>query len=244
MPEQPFTPGVAVGRSKPLSRKEREVERTRRDILEAAARSFARKGFHATTMEHIAVESGYAASSLYTYFKGKDDIYQSLLRVIADEFATTFAEPVLPELDFRARFEWLLRRQFSLAEERREFLVMFAASQSTLPGQPLGDGASPEREHYSRFVQLMAELLQRGIDEGALRGNDATDFAHWVVATTNVTCFRWVSGEIEGSLCDQVPGLMDFIFRGIGQAETKAAKETETETETEAAKGNKESKQT
>ena len=219
MPEQSFSPTDPQSRGKPLSRKERELERNRRDILEAAARSFARKGFHATTMEHIALESGYAASSLYTYFKGKDDIYQSLLKVIAEEFAATFSEPVLPELDFRARFEWLMRRQFALAEQRREFLVMFAASQSTLPGQPLGDGSSPEREHYARFVQLMAELLQRGIDEGAVRGNDATEFAHWIVATTNVTCFRWVSGEIEGSLCDCVPALMDFIFRGIGSAE-------------------------
>lgn len=214
MPEPLFRPSAAEDGCKQLSRKERDLERTRRDILEAAARSFARKGFHATTMEHVAAESGYAASSLYTYFKGKDDIYQSLLAVIADEFAETFSEPMLPELDFRARFEWLVRRQFSLVEQRREFLVMFV-SQNTVGGQPLGGGASPEREHYRRCVQFMAALLQRGIDERALRADCATDMAYWVVGATNATLFRWVSGELEGSIFDCVPRLLDFIFRGI-----------------------------
>ena len=214
MPEPRFSPTADRGGGNKPSRKERELQRSRRDILEAAARSFARKGFHATTMEHIASESGYAASSLYTYFKGKDEIYHSLLAAIADDFAEIFNEPLLSHLDFRVRFEWILRRQFSLVEERREFLVMFA-SQSTLTGEPLGTEASPEREHYKRCVQQMVELLQLGMEEGAVRPGNATDMAYWVVGASNATCFRWVSGEIEGSLSGYAKGLIDFVFGGI-----------------------------
>jgi len=45
-------------------RRAREIARTRQDILEAAARAFARNGYQAVTMQEIAREAGYTAASL------------------------------------------------------------------------------------------------------------------------------------------------------------------------------------
>lgn len=55
-------------------RKEREKERRRDDIIDAAAKLF-KKGYENVTMEDIARESELARSTLYLYFKNKDDIY-------------------------------------------------------------------------------------------------------------------------------------------------------------------------
>ncbi|MCX7983417.1 MAG: TetR/AcrR family transcriptional regulator [Bacteroidetes bacterium] len=49
------------------------------EILEASKRVFQRWGFKKTTMDDIARESGKAKSSLYYYFKSKDDIIDALL---------------------------------------------------------------------------------------------------------------------------------------------------------------------
>jgi TetR/AcrR family fatty acid metabolism transcriptional regulator len=40
-------------------------------ILEAAARVFAEKGFHATTVKDVALAAGVAPGSIYNYFEGK-----------------------------------------------------------------------------------------------------------------------------------------------------------------------------
>jgi AcrR family transcriptional regulator len=54
------------------------LERRRRQIMDAAARCFARKGFHETTLQDVFRESGLSAGAVYRYFKSKDDLVQAI----------------------------------------------------------------------------------------------------------------------------------------------------------------------
>ncbi|MFF0493572.1 TetR/AcrR family transcriptional regulator [Nocardia sp. NPDC004068] len=54
------------------------LERRRRQILDAAQECFARKGFHATSMQDVFAESGLSAGAVYRYFKSKDDLIAAL----------------------------------------------------------------------------------------------------------------------------------------------------------------------
>jgi len=64
-------------------RKEREKERRRQQIMVAAKRIFANKGFGRATMEDIANEAELSPGTLYLYFKSKDELCVSLsLRVL------------------------------------------------------------------------------------------------------------------------------------------------------------------
>ena len=49
-----------------------------REILSAAHRCFARRGFHETTMQEIADEAGLSAGALYRYFEGKEALIRAL----------------------------------------------------------------------------------------------------------------------------------------------------------------------
>jgi len=51
----------------------------RADIITAAEKIFARKGFHAATMDEIAQTLDLAKGTLYLYFKSKDDLLFSIL---------------------------------------------------------------------------------------------------------------------------------------------------------------------
>ena len=64
-------------------RKEREKERRRQQIIVAAKRIFANKGFGRATMEDIANEAELSPGTLYLYFRSKDELCVSLsLRVL------------------------------------------------------------------------------------------------------------------------------------------------------------------
>lgn len=52
----------------------------RRAILEAAARVFARKGFHAARVADVASEAGVAHGLLYHYFTSKDEVLETVFR--------------------------------------------------------------------------------------------------------------------------------------------------------------------
>lgn len=82
-----------------LSRAEAKA-RTRELLLQAAARTFARKGFAGASVEEIAEEAGFSIGALYSNFTGKEELFLELMtgrahdrvneaaQALADEHAT------------------------------------------------------------------------------------------------------------------------------------------------------------
>lgn len=69
-------------RTKPigaLSRQRARTEATRRKLLAAAERIFARDGFEAARLEEIAAAAGYTRGAFYANFRDKEDLFLVLL---------------------------------------------------------------------------------------------------------------------------------------------------------------------
>ncbi|MFW9866350.1 MAG: TetR/AcrR family transcriptional regulator [Candidatus Thorarchaeota archaeon] len=60
------------------TRKEREKESRRNDIINVAERLFLSQGFEDTKMEQIAYEAEFSKGTLYNYFESKDDLYLTI----------------------------------------------------------------------------------------------------------------------------------------------------------------------
>ena len=69
-----------------VSRKQREEERHRREVLKAALDLFSRKGFERTTMAEIAEQAEFAIGTLYKLFKDKEALYRALILETAQEY--------------------------------------------------------------------------------------------------------------------------------------------------------------
>lgn len=109
-------------RAATAGRRAREIERTRQDIVEAAARVFAVAGYHDATMQAIAKEAGFTAASLYTYFESKDEIHEALLLELRRTMLGVFEEHVPSGLTFEQRLELLVQRQLTVVASRRDAL--------------------------------------------------------------------------------------------------------------------------
>ncbi|MBO2458812.1 TetR/AcrR family transcriptional regulator [Actinomadura violacea] len=66
------------GKPKRLTRAEAKA-RTRRLLLDAAARTFARKGYAGASVEEIAEAAGYSIGALYSNFGGKEELFIELM---------------------------------------------------------------------------------------------------------------------------------------------------------------------
>ena len=53
-------------------------EQTRREILDAAGRAFARRGFHGASVETVAAEAGLSTGAVYSNFKSKEELFLTL----------------------------------------------------------------------------------------------------------------------------------------------------------------------
>jgi AcrR family transcriptional regulator len=67
------------------SRREERKEETRAELIAAAARVFAHRGFHGASLQEISREAGYSTGAIYWHFQGKDDLFLA----VYESYATT-----------------------------------------------------------------------------------------------------------------------------------------------------------
>ena len=195
--------------------KTRRQAQGRAAILAAAARAFAARGLHGTTIDDIARETGFAPSSLYRYFPSKHDLHLALLDATADEMLAPFADPLLPTLKFRERLEWLLRRQLATIEQHRESFVVFASQRAAVERDDSQTGSGGPKSAYERWVTALEDVLEVGVNDGSLRALNPRDMAYFVAGALNTTVFRWMRGKLPQPLQAYVPTLMGMILRGV-----------------------------
>lgn len=94
-------------------------EATRNDILDAAERLMAKRGFNATSIAEICSMSGLPVGSIYWHFKSKDGLLAAVMERGNEQFFAGFPDPTTLPGTPRERFD-----------------VWFAANTEKLAGRP------------------------------------------------------------------------------------------------------------
>jgi TetR/AcrR family transcriptional regulator, fatty acid metabolism regulator protein len=151
------------------------VEDKRQQLLSAAVRVFARKGFHASRVGDIAVEAGVAHGLLYHYFKSKDQVLEAvfhenwsiLIARIASVEETD--EPAADQIRHIAAI--VLRTWLHLPDVVRVVIQEFGRSQEL--AERVGELTLP--------IDALERVIARGIERGEFRKDVDPAFAATVV---------------------------------------------------------------
>jgi AcrR family transcriptional regulator len=146
------------------------VARARREqIIEAATRVFAEKGFRRATTREVAREAGISEGTIYNYFEDKDDLLMAILHRLneTERRAEDFEEGTAT--DFREFLEEYLRRRMSLIWENQE--VFRVVLSEMLVNAEL-------RDLYLRRVieptmRMAEENFRSRMEQGEVRRTDA-----------------------------------------------------------------------
>lgn len=81
-----------LDRRRTTAKSQSPTEATSRDqLLAAASRVFARRGYHGASMNEIATEAGFSKGALYWNFDGKEDLFFALLDALDERLRTLIA---------------------------------------------------------------------------------------------------------------------------------------------------------
>lgn len=198
---------AAGTKAAPRELKQERAGRTRRQLLHAAARAFAEKGFPAVTLQDIADLAEVTKGAVYFHFTNKEAVAVA----VTEEFygqLPAIAESVtarqLPPLDAVA--ELLLQTAVAL----RDNPVMQAGARLQIERNLVAaDMPTP----FSGFTQLITELLAQAQDEGTLRRTtDITVMARVIVAAFfGSQHISWVQHNRE-DLTTRVREIVDVIL--------------------------------
>jgi AcrR family transcriptional regulator len=131
-------------------------------ILDAAERCFVRSGFHRTTMQDVAAESGMSPGNLYRYFKSKDAIVVGLAERdrarIGDDFsAFAGAEDVL------AVFRAMAWKHFAEEPRERAILCLEIWSEATRNEAFASITQGFDNDIIGRMTAVFQEAKDRGV---------------------------------------------------------------------------------
>jgi AcrR family transcriptional regulator len=87
--------------------RERKKQRTREQIIEAAMRLFAERGYHATTIADIATAADVAPRTFFSYFPSKEAVVFHNVERDLDGLATTLRDRLPGETVFDALRRWI-----------------------------------------------------------------------------------------------------------------------------------------
>jgi AcrR family transcriptional regulator len=155
----------------PLTLRERNRLNTRRELLDAALKVFAERGFAGTAVEAIAAEAGASKVTLYAYFpSGRDGLFRELYEEINTELLDLAAAP-------HADASGLVDRVAALTLPLLEIGARPLVGRFYSNSDPTVEAAvAPVRGHASRvYAQLLAEDITAARDAGAMAAGVAAD---------------------------------------------------------------------
>ncbi len=135
-------------------------------IIKAAIKIFTEKGYHGSTMDEIAKEVGVSKATLYTYFKGKEDI----LKVIWISLNQTL-------IDIQKSFEGydyleVLEEVYKMMSESEGLSLSFEMTALSSYNKNI---KKLNKDAYNRKLEGLKTFLQDQQDKGKIRDDMEAD---------------------------------------------------------------------
>ena len=152
-------------------RRKQALEKFHRDnIMSAAGELFEKKGIDGTTMDDIAKHADYSKSTIYVYFKSKEEIYNSILVNYADTLAGEIADAMSGVRSFPESFISVCNSICSFKQRFPDYFEGISKGEDISIGIPSGKTA-PE---LPEIEEVISELIARGRSEKLIAKNADT----------------------------------------------------------------------
>lgn len=121
----------------------------REEILDAAARLFARRGFHGVSIDDIGAAVGISGPGLYRHFPGKTAVLAEMLLRISQQLLEEGSRAVVAAADAPAALAALVRGHIDFALGQPALI--------TVHDRELGNVPEPDRRRIRRLQRLYVE---------------------------------------------------------------------------------------
>lgn len=155
------------------------AEDRKQQLLESAARCFARHGYRGTTTAMIAAEAGVTEPIIYRHFRNKHDLFIALIEEVGErvfnnwEAVTAHAETPL------AKLQAMMYTNPATSDPWTASVYQLLFHASTEISEPAIQQAI--RDHYERYVTALASIMRDAQKAGEIRDDVPGDWLAWQI---------------------------------------------------------------
>lgn len=193
---------------------------TRKLILDTALDVFLAEGYAKTTIAKISLQAKVGYGTVYSHFKGKDDILNKVVDNVLDEFYNLLEVPFAPATleEARSAYYELVLTSFRLSEQHRPIMNVYQ--------EALGQSQSIF-EHWQnvkdQFIRSSARSFAYSQEKGLANSFDIQLVAKAYILL--VDRFIWeVVDKKETNLEHVANTIIDMLFHGFFNAGSKRGK--------------------
>ncbi|MEX2278473.1 MAG: TetR/AcrR family transcriptional regulator [Acidimicrobiia bacterium] len=188
-----------------------DTRNTRADVVQAAGRLFAERGYHGTSMRDLGRELGLQGSSLYSHIRSKEDLLVDVVQRAAELFEASAAKAMAAEGTHRHRLRTLVAGHVDVLLDHVDEARTFLNEARSLDGPNRARVVAARDGYEAQFRQVLAE----GVTDGEFRpGLDPAVTGILLLSVLN-SVDRWYrpDGRLDrAALVDEILG---FALDGI-----------------------------
>lgn len=208
------------------TRRARETALHRREILQAAKRLFAQKGFAATTIEEIAQQADLSKGAMYGHFDSKEDLFLSLIHEKNDELEHRIQEVAERPDDPLTRIRALIETQLGFFEDDKEFFQILASEHPRLEAATQSRLRDQMKDRYLRWSDLVGRVMAAGVSSGLLRDLDPRFLVAGLWGLIHAFTAQWILTSCPSSLASAAPVIESLFLDGARKSSEGAGEMT------------------
>jgi AcrR family transcriptional regulator len=187
------------------------TRRTRHDIIEAAGRLFAERGYDGTSMRDIGKELGLLGSSIYSHVSGKQELLVAIVDEGADLFQASADAALRSDGTGLARLEAFVAGHIAVVAGHLEVSRTFLNEARALDPE----FRSPILAARDRYEAALRRILEDGIADGSFRpGLDPVIGGIFVLSILNAVD-RWYRADGRLDRDGLVSAIVQFVGYGV-----------------------------
>jgi len=192
------------------SKKDVVAEFRRSEILDAARRVFAHRGFANATVDEIAREAGIAKGTIYLYYKSKGDLYAAAAREGLLELHDQMVSNVRGAVTAFDKVRAFIETKTKYFERNVDFFRLYYAELNDLAAHASGVNEESQRLYLEQIDLLRTELQREFPDR-----QDLDRVAMAISALTYGVITRRLKGWSTSSLEADIDYVVYFAWQGV-----------------------------
>src|SRR5258705_13883501 len=137
----------------------------RDQILRTAADLFRERGYRASTLDDIARRLGMSKTSLYGYFRAKEEMLAAISRETIESFTRELSLVLRSSLPPEDKLRRVVRQHVRFVIANRSFLTVFFGEEANLPPR-FARSLAAQKDRYDKGVE---RIVLEGVRAGVFR---------------------------------------------------------------------------
>ena len=187
---------------------EEEQSNRRHEIFHRVVNVFLKKGFQETSMQEIADAAGLGKSTLYDYFKTKDEILVYFFEDQLGDLTEEAQSLAMQNLSADVRLRQIMERYIETLQANKNLFMKLTAESQRLKLE--SQKQIQNRRHA--YQDMIRALIDEGIREGVFRKVNSLLAARLLISTMTPVIY---GSRITGTPQEMLKDTLDIFFKGI-----------------------------